>query len=71
MSWGLHGDENIKFICLRLTFEEIPHTDKYLGVLKGDFYGFGCTERHQDALLAKTMDCHGYTIATTMNVHRV
>ena len=22
----LYGDENIQFICLRLTFEEIPHT---------------------------------------------
>ena len=30
-------------------------TLKYLGVLRGSFYGFGCPKRHPDALLAKTM----------------
>ena len=25
-----------------------------LGVLRGDFLGFGCPKRHPDALLAKT-----------------
>ena len=31
---------------------------KYLGVLRGDFEGFGCPKRHPDALLAKTMGCN-------------
>ena len=30
-------------------------TQKYLGVLRGSFEGFGCPKRHPDALLAKTM----------------
>ena len=30
-------------------------TQKYLGVLRGSFSGFGCPKRHPDALLAKTM----------------
>ena len=30
-------------------------TQKYLGVLRGSFQGFGRPKRHQDALLAKTM----------------
>ena len=29
---------------------------KYLGVMRGAFYGFGCPKRHPDTLLAKTMD---------------
>ena len=28
---------------------------KQLGVLRGAFEGFGCSKRHPDALLAKTM----------------
>ena len=36
MSWEIDGDENIQFVYLRLTFEEIPHK-KYLGVLRGAF----------------------------------
>ena len=30
-------------------------SQKYLGVLRGSFLGFGCPKRHPDALLAKTM----------------
>ena len=30
-------------------------TQKFLGVLRGSFQGFGCPKRHPDALLAKTM----------------
>ena len=30
-------------------------TQKYLGVLRGSFSGFGRPKRHPDALLAKTM----------------
>ena len=30
-------------------------SQKYLGVLRGDFLGFGCPKRHPDALLAKMM----------------
>ena len=30
-------------------------TQKYLGVLRGSFSGFGCPKKHPDALLAKTM----------------
>ena len=30
-------------------------TQKYLGVLRGSFQGFGCPKRHPAALLAKTM----------------
>ena len=30
-------------------------TQKYLGVLRGSFQGFGCPKRHPDGLLAKTM----------------
>ena len=30
-------------------------TQKYLGVLRGSFLGFGCPKRYPDALLAKTM----------------
>ena len=33
-------------------------SQKYLGVLRGDFLGFGCPKRHPDTLLAKTM-CQG------------
>ena len=30
-------------------------TQSFLGVLRGAFLGFGCPNRHPDALLAKTM----------------
>ena len=30
-------------------------SQKYLGVLRGAFEGFGCPKRHPDALLAKTL----------------
>ena len=30
-------------------------SQRYLGVLRGAFEGFGCPKRHPDALLAKTM----------------
>ena len=30
-------------------------SQKYLGVLRSAFYGFGCPKRHPDALLAMTM----------------
>ena len=30
-------------------------SQKYLGVLRGAFEGFGCPKRHPEALLAKTM----------------
>ena len=30
-------------------------SQKFLGVLRGIFQGFGCPKRHPDALLAKTM----------------
>ena len=30
-------------------------TQKYLGVLRGSFLGFGCPKRHPETLLAKTM----------------
>ena len=30
-------------------------SQKFLGVLRGAFKGFGCPKRHPDTLLAKTM----------------
>ena len=30
-------------------------SQKFLGVLRGAFEGFGCPKRHPDALLAKTL----------------
>ena len=68
MSWELYGDKNIRFICLRLTFEEIPH--KKIWVSWGVW--FGCPKRHRDAVLAKTIfENDTYTTETRQNKWKI
>ena len=52
-----HGNYmEMKFFYHMLEIEISRNSvQKYLGVLRGAFEGFGCPKRHTDGLLAKTM----------------